>query len=251
MKNNILNQLLGSVIFKSLILTIIFTILMVIFDNVLFLIPPVLYILFLVFMGFKNMVNDFKNTLNTCLRIPKGKKRPAGIRKLFFIPVFKNIKLNYKYRIESRYDYKDNKFNQYTNKLYGFSAIFFPRIRKYDKKYSNNTLTNLFKLFGYSFILPHHWESYRWGWRYAHGYFYYSAYYYEKGELKIKTVEILSDVEWVQLGLINEDNHVLYQYNGRTIIDLPTKFKLGYKLKPYTLDEIGVPNDIYIFYNRQ
>ena len=248
MKNNIIEQILSSEIFFSFIITVVCTILGSIFDNWIFLFPAFGYIIFILI---KSIIVSFKQRSKSSSKyIPKGKKRPVGLSKFIFKPTFIKARSMYTYRFNfTGYSYKNDLLNLYHNKLNGFSLTMLPRIRSYNEIYSNNALTGLFKYFGLSFILPHHWDSYRIGWRYDNytGLISLSLYKYVKGYLSIKHIVDIERNKEITIGVKANKKYIIAECSNMmyNVVNV-RKWIIGYKLGLYMLDEEPSQTDIFI-----
>jgi len=162
MKNNLIKQALGTeTVIAAIVMLVSIGIYFLFGENIVLLFPAAGYTIYIIM---KALYNGFRELFRkkTTEYIPKGRKRPRGLKKYFLRIVFNKYKSIYEYEFSfSPFRYTEGKLNNYWMKLDGFSLTILPRIRKYDSKYSNNALTKIFKYFGFSFILPHHWDRIR------------------------------------------------------------------------------------------
>ena len=158
--------------------------------------------------------------------------------------------LSFSYYFSREGDYKPKDLiDEYDfSKLMGFSACFFPRIRKYKNYYTKNALTRLFKVFGYSFIIAHHWSSYRIASRVLNKKREFAAYIYEDGIRTIKQIctsdypvyikaEIKIEKHCIKFNIIN---HVVFAPTEKT---KKAKYKLGF----YHGGTISATSSYYFF----
>ena len=249
MKNNLLRQLFRSPVFYSAILAVIGLILSFIIDSIIPIAIAALYLVALIIISFINAFKDFSKGKHAYIK--KGKKRPTKAYRWFFRPVFNNITLDYDYEFAiNEYKYDDDKYNSYLHKLPGFSATIFPRIRKYDKKYSNNAISPFFKKLGLSFILPHHWSSFRFAWKMDEEKIDTYTYQYLEGKLYMKKIIVIPGNEFINLSIRSRKGYMFFRNEYNHCFTTPHKFTLGYRLGFYMLDEIGAAKNLYIFFKK-
>lgn len=250
MKNNLIKQALGTeTVVVAIAMLISIGIYFLFGEYIVLLFPAAGYTIYIIMKAFYNGFRELFRKSSTEY-IPKGRKRPRGLKKYFLSIVFNRHKSLYDYEFTfTPFSYDDNKLNSYWMKLNGFSLTILPRIKKYDSKYSVNALTKIFKYFGYSFILPHHWDSYRIAWRY-HRYadiIELALYSYIKGVRHIKKITEIERNKEINIGVKSNKKYIIAQCSDvmYNVVNI-RKWHIGYKLRLYTLDEEGVPTHIFI-----
>jgi len=203
----------------------------------------------IILSAFYNTFKERKSINREHVYIPKGERRPRGLNKYIFKPLIGKMHSTYEYSFDFiPFEYEDKKLMHYENKLYGFSLTLWPRIKKYNNQYVTNWLSPIFKYLGYSFILPHHWFSFRISWRYIKesDEIVLSRYEYKKGLREVTPIIKIRRHDSYRIGYKATGKHIIFKTKNQFKIVEDKTHRFGYKLRPYCLNEKSLPVNVII-----